>query len=124
MDDRNKDLPLIVSEILIEMHEMKEDIREMKNALNRMASVILKQQEHTNSLFVTIQEENRKNMQFVGDVLTTVQRENKQNIEAIRQEGKDSRDFMIYSLNKATGQQQQANKAFDERLTQLEQKFN
>ncbi|RSK32401.1 MULTISPECIES: hypothetical protein [Hymenobacter] len=88
MDERNKDLPLIVSEILIEMHEMKE-------ALNRVASVVVKQQEHTNNMFNTLLDENRKNM-----------------------------EFMTYSINKALGQQQQVNAAFEQRLTELEAKYN
>jgi hypothetical protein len=72
MDERNKDLPLIVSEILIEMHEMKEgiqhmreDMQGMKSALEQMAATMLKQQEHTNGMFQVLMEENRKNTEFM-----------------------------------------------------------
>ncbi|UYZ61627.1 hypothetical protein [Hymenobacter weizhouensis] len=72
MDERNKDLPLIVSEIVIEMHEMKEgiqemrdDMRGMKSAIEQMASLMLKQQQHTNHMFHSLMEENRKNTEFM-----------------------------------------------------------
>ena len=113
MDDRDKDLPLIASEILIEMHEMKEDIREMKNALNRVANVVLEQQTHTNTMFRTIQDESRKNMEYVTSILVD-----------FRQEAQEDREFMTYSLTKSMGQQQQVNAAFEQRLTQLEAKYN
>ncbi|HEX8426519.1 hypothetical protein [Hymenobacter sp.] len=65
MDERNKDLPLIVSEMLIEMHEIKGDMREVKTALQQMASLMLKQQQHTNDQFRLLMEENRKNTEFM-----------------------------------------------------------
>lgn len=65
MDERNKDLPLIVSEILIEMHEMKEDMREVKTALQQMAALMLKQQQHTNEQFRLLMDENRKNTEML-----------------------------------------------------------
>ena len=63
MDERNKDLPLIVSEMLIEMHEIKGDMREAKISLQQMASLMLKQQQ-TNDQFRLLIEENRKNTEF------------------------------------------------------------
>ena len=95
MADQNPDLPLIISEILIEMHEMKGDIRAMKEALNRTASVVLKQQEHTNSILTVFQEESKKNM-----------------------------EFMTYSIGKALGQQQVTNQDFESRLKRLEQEHH
>ena len=68
MDERNKDLPLIVSEILIEMHEMKE-------TLNRVATVVTKQQEHMNSMFNVILDESKKNMEFMTSMMTDVRQE-------------------------------------------------
>lgn len=65
MEDRNKYLPLIVSEILIEMHEMKEDMRGVKIASQQMAALLLKQQEHTNGMFQALIDENRKNTEFM-----------------------------------------------------------
>ena len=108
MGDKNKDLPLIISEILIEMHEMKHsiyamqsdiramqnDIRAMKDALNRTAEVVLKQQEHTNSILTVFQEESKNNM-----------------------------EFMTYSISRAMGQQQAVNQDFEARLTRLEQQY-
>ena len=88
MEDRNKDLPLIISEILIEMHEMKEHIQSMTAALNRTAEVVLKQQEHTNNILTVFQEESKNNM-----------------------------EFMTYSISRALGQQQAINQDFESRLT-------
>ncbi|RTQ44932.1 hypothetical protein EJV47_26545 [Hymenobacter gummosus] len=65
MDERNKDLPLIVSEILIEMHEMKEDMREVKTALQQMAALMLKQQQYTDEQFRLLMDENRKNTEML-----------------------------------------------------------
>jgi len=146
MEDRNKDLPLIVSEILIEMHEMKEDIREMKDALNRTASIVLKQQEHMNTMFNVLLDENKKNMEFMTSVLADGRQENISLIQEVRQEtvlltekarqenisliqevrreGKEDRQFMTYSINKALGQQQQVNASFEHRLVELEAKYN
>lgn len=128
MDDRNKDLPLIVSEILIEMHEMKE-------TLNRVAVVVTKQQEHMNIMFNVLLDENKKNMEFMISMLADVRQENKSLIQEMRQEtaeliekgqqeAQQDREFMTYSLNKTTGQQQQANAAFEQRLLVLEAKYN
>ena len=100
MADQNQDLPLIISEILIEMHEMKDgiramqgDIRTMKDALNRTAEVVLKQQEHTNNILTVFQEESKTNL-----------------------------EFMTYSISKALGQQQTINQDFESRLMRLEQR--
>jgi NAD-specific glutamate dehydrogenase len=101
MADQNQDLPLIVSEILIEMHEMKDDIRAMQGdiksmteALNRTASVVSKQQEHTNRIMNVFQEESKNNT-----------------------------EFMTYSISKALGQQQVVNQDFESRLKRLEQQY-
>lgn len=87
MADQNQGLPLIISEILIEMHEMKDevramqgDIRSMTEALNRTVSVISRQQDHTNNILMVFQEEGKKNA-----------------------------EFMTYSIIKALGQQQAIN---------------
>jgi NAD-specific glutamate dehydrogenase len=101
MEDQNKDLPLIISEILIEMHEMKDEIRAMQGdiksmtvALNRTAEVVLNQQAHTNNILTVFQEESKKNM-----------------------------EFMTYSIAKALGQQQAVNQDFESRLKRLEQQY-
>ena len=117
MDDRNKDLPLIVSEILIEMHEMNE-------TLNRVAAVVTKQQEHMNSMFNVLLDESKKNMEFMTSLMTDVRQENISLINEVRREGEEGRQFMTYSINKALGQQQQINAAFEQRLIELEAKYN
>ncbi|MBX0292416.1 hypothetical protein K3G63_18355 [Hymenobacter sp. HSC-4F20] len=117
MDERNKDLPLIVSEILIEMHEMKE-------ALNRVASVVVKQQEHMNSMFNVLLDENKKNVSFMASIMADARQENISLINEVRREGEEGRQFMTYSINKALGQQQQINAAFEQRLAVLEAKYN
>lgn len=128
MDDRNKDLPLIVSEILIEMHEMKE-------TLNRVATVVTKQQEHMNTMFNVVLDENKKNMAFMVSMMAEAKQENNSIIKEMRQEtatlieknrleAQKDREFMTYSFNKTMGQQQQVNAAFEQRLTQLEAKYN
>lgn len=94
MEERNKDLPLIISEMLIEMHIMQSDIRDMKDALNRTATAVLNQQQHTNNMLSVFQEESRKNM-----------------------------EFMTYSISKALGQQQATNQDFEARLKRLEQQY-
>ncbi|MBD2769563.1 hypothetical protein IC235_16870 [Hymenobacter sp. BT664] len=107
MADQNRDLPLIISEILIEMHEVKDsiyamrsdirvmqsDIRIMKEALNSTAEVVLKQQEHTNNILTVFQEESKNNM-----------------------------EFMTYSISRALGQQQTVNQDFEAQLVRLEQR--
>ena len=49
MADQNQDLPLVVSEILIEMHDMNASI-------NRMAEIMLSQQKETNKRFELLME--------------------------------------------------------------------
>ncbi|HEX8351221.1 MAG TPA: hypothetical protein VF598_14755 [Hymenobacter sp.] len=51
MEDRNKDLPLIVSEILIEMQQIRQDLQSY--------------QAHTNKMIEGILDESRKNTEFV-----------------------------------------------------------
>jgi hypothetical protein len=54
MAEQDKDLPLVVSEILIEMHDVK-------SALNRMAEIMLTQQQETNRRFELLMEADRAN---------------------------------------------------------------
>jgi hypothetical protein len=72
MADQNQDLPLVVSEILIEMHELRGDVqslkgemREVKTALQQMAELMLKQQQQSNSHFQLLMEENRRNTEMI-----------------------------------------------------------
>jgi hypothetical protein len=54
MAEQDKDLPLVVAEILIEMHDVK-------SALNRMAEIMLTQQQETNKRFELLMEADRAN---------------------------------------------------------------
>ncbi|AMJ64511.1 hypothetical protein [Hymenobacter sp. PAMC 26628] len=87
MADQNQDLPLVVSEILIEMHDMKASI-------NRLAEIMLRQQQETNKRFELLMEENRRNTEMM--------------IGAFREEGLQSRQQFA---------------AFDKRLERIEQKL-
>lgn len=74
MAEQDKDLPLVVSEILIEMHDMK-------SALNRMAELMLVQQQETNKRFEMLMEADRANTTmlinaFKQEALTTRERLN------------------------------------------------
>ncbi len=88
MEERDKDLPLIVSEILIEMHEMKEGIhemkgemREVKTALQQMASLMLKQQQSTNDQSRLLLDENRKNTEFIVSAFRDEAQETRRRLE-------------------------------------------
>ena len=72
MEDRNRDLPLIVSEILIEMHEMKGEIHKMserltgvEKAVNRMAELLSVQQQETNRKLTLMMEGNKSNTEML-----------------------------------------------------------
>lgn len=79
MEDRNKDLPLIVSEILIEMHEMKVDMREMRGDIGEMRGDIGEMRGDIGEMRGDIRqlagsinimvEENRKNTEMMVSVL-------------------------------------------------------
>lgn len=80
MADQHQDLPLIVSEILIEMHEMKSEIHDMstrltgvEKAVNRMAELMLTQQQETNRKLTLMLESNKSNTEML--------------IEAFREQG-------------------------------------
>ena len=72
MDDRNKDSPLTISEILIEMHEMKVEIHGMsecltgvEKAVNRMAETLSLQQQETNRKLTLMMEGNKSNIEML-----------------------------------------------------------
>ena len=87
MADQNQDLPLVVSEILIEMHDMKA-------AINRMAEIMLRQQQETNKRFELLMEGNQRNTETM--------------VNAFREEGLQSRQQFT---------------AFDQRLARIEKKL-
>ncbi len=68
MAEQNQDLPLVVSEILIEMHGLNERMSNVENSLNRMeraitrmADVLLTQQQENNKRFDMLMEADRAN---------------------------------------------------------------
>ena len=58
-NERDKDLPLVVAEILIEMQQVRQEI-------HSMAVLMKKQQEHTTAMFSLLVEEGRKNNEFIA----------------------------------------------------------
>jgi len=68
MAEPDKDLPLVVSEILIEMHglnsrmgQLELSTNRMEKAINRMAETMLLQQQETNKRFELLMEADRAN---------------------------------------------------------------
>ena len=68
MAEQNQDLPLVVSEILIEMHGLNNrmdnvegSLNRMERAITRMAEVMLSQQQETNKRFDMLMEADRAN---------------------------------------------------------------
>ena len=77
MADQQQDLPLVVSDILIEMHELRGDVqglkvemREVKSALQQVAELMLKQQQQSNSHFQLLMDENRRNTEMIVNAFT------------------------------------------------------
>lgn len=98
MDDRNDDLPLVVSEILIEMHALRSDTQNLQGEMREVQSSLLQVVGAINTL--------------VGSVKTMMD-ENRQNTEmlilAFREEGLRSREQFA---------------AFDQRLARIEDKLS
>ncbi|MBH8568211.1 hypothetical protein KB206_04915 [Microvirga sp. STS02] len=82
MAEQNQDLPLVVSEILIEMHDMKASI-------NRMAEIMLNQQRETNKRFELLMEADRTNTTMI--------------IEAFREEAGATRQPLDKIENRLAG---------------------
>lgn len=68
MAEQDKDLPLVVSEILIEMHglnnrmeHMEHSMNRVEKAVNRMAETMLLQQQEMNKRFEMLMEADRAN---------------------------------------------------------------
>ena len=96
MADQHQDLPLVVSEILIEMHELRSDIKGLKGEMSDVKTAIVQLTGSVTSLagsMKTMMEENRSNTEML--------------IAAFREEGLHSR--RLFELH-------------DARITQLENK--
>ena len=83
MADQNQDLPLVVSEILIEMHELRADVQGLQQEMRDVKSEL---REVKNTLFQVVGAINS----LTGSMKTMIE-ENRQNtemlIEAFRGEG-------------------------------------
>ncbi len=83
MAEQDKDLPLVVSEILIEMHglnnrmeHMEHSMNRVEKAIDRMAETMLLQQQEMNKRFEMLMEADRANTTmlidaFKGEALAT-----------------------------------------------------
>lgn len=67
MAEPDKDLPLVVAEILIEMHGLNARTGKVESALNRMAELMLLQQQETNKRFDLLMEADRANTTMLID---------------------------------------------------------
>ena len=76
MADQNQDLPLVVSEILIEMHDMKASI-------NRMAEIMLNQQQENNKRFELLMEGNRANTTMIIEAFREEASATRQRLDSI-----------------------------------------
>lgn len=76
MADQNQDLPLVVSEILIEMHEMRVDIKGLQTEMRQVQLAIV----NLAGSMKTMMEENRSNTEML--------------IAAFREEGLYSRRLL------------------------------
>ena len=68
MADQNQDLPLVVSEILIEMHELRGDIQGLKTEMRDVKTAIVQLTGSVTSLagsMKTLMEENRSNTEML-----------------------------------------------------------
>lgn len=100
MDDRNNDLPLVVAEILIELHGLNERmagvekaVASVEKAMTRMAEVMLLQQQETNKRFEMLMEADRLNTTllinaFRDEAATTRQRLDQHDARITRLENK------------------------------------
>ncbi len=83
MDDRNDDLPLVVSEILIEMHGLNERMTGVEKAINRMAEVMLPQQQETNKKLELLMEGGRSNTAMPIEAFREEASASRQRLESI-----------------------------------------
>lgn len=94
-NERDKDLPLVVSEILIEMHSTRQAVERLNDGFRRLAEITNQQQEHNNRLFKLMMEQNTQNA-----------------------------EFLAYTITKAIGGQQTQIEAHEQRIKRLEDKFS
>ena len=90
MADQNQDLPLVVSEILIEMHELRADIKQLQTVTVHLSHSVEKLEVSVDKLQIEMGEVKSAIVQLAGsiNVLTTESRSNTEMlIAAFREEG-------------------------------------
>ena len=110
MEDRNKDLPLIVSEILIEMHEMKEDIREVKKDIREMRGDINAMRSDINEM--------RGDIRQLTKSITTLA----SSINVVVEESRKNTEMMLSVLNRYADMTNRRLDDHDDRIITLESK--
>ena len=90
MADQNQDLPLVVSEILIEMHELRGDIRELQKVTVHLSRSVEKLEVEMREVKTVIGQLSGAVVQL-ADSMKSMMVENRQNtemmIQAFREEG-------------------------------------
>jgi chromosome segregation ATPase len=90
MADQNQDLPLVVSEILIEMHELRGDIKELQKVTVHLSHSVAKLETSVDKLQVEMHEVKGAIVQLAGSIKTLAD-ESRSNTEmiiaAFREEG-------------------------------------
>ena len=90
MAEQNQDLPLVVSEILIEMHELRGDIKQLQTVTVHLSHSVEKLEVSVDKLQIEMSEVKSANVQLASSikVLTTESRSNTEMlIAAFRGEG-------------------------------------
>jgi chromosome segregation ATPase len=70
MADQNQDLPLVVSEILIEMHELRGDIKELQKVTVHLSQSVTKLETSVDRLQVEMHEVKGAIVQLAGSIKT------------------------------------------------------
>ncbi len=90
MAEQHQDLPLVVSEILIEMHGLNNrmdnvegSLNRMERAITRMAEVMLAQQQETNKRFELLMEADRANTTMMIDAFREEASATRQRLDGI-----------------------------------------
>ena len=90
MAEQNQDLPLVVSEILIEMHELRGDIKQLQTVTVHLSHSVAKLETSVDKLQVEMHEVKDAIVQLAGSIktLTAESRSNTEMlIAAFREEG-------------------------------------
>lgn len=105
MAEQNQDLPLVVSEILIEMHEMRGDIKQLQEVTV-----------HLNRSVEKLQGEMREVKDAINDLSTTVSA----SIKTLTEETRSNTEMMIAAFREEGLYVRQLLQQHDARITKLE----